>query len=146
MFQWNFPLLMQSWKFAPALALGNTVVMKTAEQTPLTALYMAALTAEVGTGTNKLLVWHVLCGMFVSEKRQKCFLHVLCCVWLTSGSYEAHFLCCVWGKVVKTFLRRVCFVGKSRENVSYEVHFLCCVWVKVMKMVRMKHILYAVCG
>ncbi len=33
---WNFPLLMQAWKLAPALATGNTVVMKPAEQTPLT--------------------------------------------------------------------------------------------------------------
>ena len=45
--QWNFPLLMQAWKLGPALALGNTVVMKTAEQTPLTALHIAALTKEV---------------------------------------------------------------------------------------------------
>jgi len=45
--QWNFPLLMQAWKWGPALAMGNTVVLKTAEQTPLTGNYMAALTAEV---------------------------------------------------------------------------------------------------
>lgn len=45
---WNFPLLMQAWKLGPALSLGNTVVMKTAEQTPLTALYVAQLAAEVG--------------------------------------------------------------------------------------------------
>ena len=40
---------MQAWKLGPALALGNTVVMKTAEQTPLTANYIAALTKEVGS-------------------------------------------------------------------------------------------------
>ncbi|MRA75960.1 aldehyde dehydrogenase family protein, partial [Bacillus thuringiensis] len=45
---WNFPLLMQAWKLGPALAMGNTVVMKPAEQTPLTALYVAGLAAEVG--------------------------------------------------------------------------------------------------
>lgn len=45
--QWNFPLLMQAWKLGPALAMGNTVVLKTAEQTPLTANYVAALAAEV---------------------------------------------------------------------------------------------------
>ncbi|XP_039260182.2 aldehyde dehydrogenase, mitochondrial-like [Styela clava] len=45
---WNFPLLMQAWKLAPALAAGNTVVMKTAEQTPLTALHIAALIKEAG--------------------------------------------------------------------------------------------------
>lgn len=46
-FQWNFPLLMQAWKLGPALATGNTVVMKVAEQTPLTALYVASLIKEV---------------------------------------------------------------------------------------------------
>jgi aldehyde dehydrogenase (NAD+) len=45
---WNFPLLMQSWKWGPALACGNTVVLKPAEQTPLTALYVARLAQEVG--------------------------------------------------------------------------------------------------
>ncbi|XP_051981506.1 aldehyde dehydrogenase, mitochondrial-like [Xyrauchen texanus] len=45
---WNFPLVMQSWKLGPALATGNTVVMKVAEQTPLTALYVASLIKEVG--------------------------------------------------------------------------------------------------
>jgi len=45
---WNFPLLMQAWKLGPALATGNTVVMKLAEQTPLTGLYIAELTKEAG--------------------------------------------------------------------------------------------------
>lgn len=45
---WNFPLLMLSWKIAPALAMGNTVVLKPAEFTPLTALLFAELTQEIG--------------------------------------------------------------------------------------------------
>jgi aldehyde dehydrogenase (NAD+) len=45
---WNFPLLMAAWKVAPALACGNTVVLKPAEQTPLTALELAATAAEAG--------------------------------------------------------------------------------------------------
>ncbi|KAG1653435.1 Aldehyde dehydrogenase, mitochondrial [Nymphon striatum] len=45
---WNFPLLMLAWKLGPALATGNTVVMKVAEQTPLTALYIANLVKEAG--------------------------------------------------------------------------------------------------
>ncbi|XP_005403230.1 PREDICTED: aldehyde dehydrogenase, mitochondrial [Chinchilla lanigera] len=45
---WNFPLLMQAWKLGPALATGNVVVMKVAEQTPLTALYVANLIKEAG--------------------------------------------------------------------------------------------------
>ncbi len=45
---WNFPLLMAAWKLGPALATGNCVVLKPAEQTPLTALRLAALIAEAG--------------------------------------------------------------------------------------------------
>ncbi|HJZ56744.1 MAG TPA: aldehyde dehydrogenase family protein, partial [Gemmataceae bacterium] len=45
---WNFPLLMQAWKWGPALACGNTLVLKPAEQTPLTALRVAQLAQEVG--------------------------------------------------------------------------------------------------
>jgi aldehyde dehydrogenase (NAD+) len=45
---WNFPLLMAAWKIAPALACGNTVVLKPAETTPLTALRLAEIFDEVG--------------------------------------------------------------------------------------------------
>jgi len=45
---WNFPLLMLSWKIAPALAAGNTVVLKPAEYTPLSALAFAEICAEIG--------------------------------------------------------------------------------------------------
>lgn len=45
---WNFPLLMFAWKVAPALACGNTIVIKTAEQTPLSALYVSKLLHEAG--------------------------------------------------------------------------------------------------
>ena len=45
---WNFPLLMAAWKIAPALATGNTVVLKPAETTPLTALKLAEIFQEAG--------------------------------------------------------------------------------------------------
>ena len=45
---WNFPLLMLAWKIAPALAAGNTVVLKPAEYTPLTALAFAEICVEAG--------------------------------------------------------------------------------------------------
>jgi aldehyde dehydrogenase (NAD+) len=45
---WNFPILMQAWKLGPALAAGCTIVMKPAEQTPLTALRIAELALEAG--------------------------------------------------------------------------------------------------
>ena len=45
---WNFPLLMAAWKIAPAIACGNTVVLKPAEQTPLTALRLGEICQEAG--------------------------------------------------------------------------------------------------
>jgi betaine-aldehyde dehydrogenase len=45
---WNFPIAITSWKTAPALAMGNTVVLKPAEQTPMTALRLAELALEAG--------------------------------------------------------------------------------------------------
>ncbi len=45
---WNFPFLLSSWKIAPALAAGNTVIIKPASQTPLTALKFAELCQEAG--------------------------------------------------------------------------------------------------
>ncbi|PID49392.1 MAG: aldehyde dehydrogenase PuuC [Proteobacteria bacterium] len=45
---WNFPMIMASWKLAPALAAGNSVVLKPAEQSPLTALRLAELASEAG--------------------------------------------------------------------------------------------------
>src|SRR5688500_9911763 len=45
---WNFPLLMAAWKLAPALAAGNTVVLKPAEQTPVTAMELGKLFQEAG--------------------------------------------------------------------------------------------------
>jgi aldehyde dehydrogenase (NAD+) len=45
---WNYPLAMAAWKLGPALACGNTVVIKAAEQTPLSILYLASLIKEAG--------------------------------------------------------------------------------------------------
>ena len=45
---WNFPLLLAAWKVAPALACGNTVILKPASQTPLTALALGEIAIEVG--------------------------------------------------------------------------------------------------
>lgn len=45
---WNFPLLMLAWKWGPALAAGNCIVMKTSEKTPLTALLLCKLVVEAG--------------------------------------------------------------------------------------------------
>src|SRR5271154_227471 len=57
---WNFPLLMLAWKWGPALACGNTVVMKLAEQTPITGIRLAELALEAGFPNG---VINVLNGM-----------------------------------------------------------------------------------
>ncbi|MFI6289012.1 aldehyde dehydrogenase [Streptomyces sp. NPDC051018] len=53
---WNFPLMMAAWKIAPALAVGNSVVLKPAEQSPLTALRFAELATEAGVPDGVLNV------------------------------------------------------------------------------------------
>jgi acyl-CoA reductase-like NAD-dependent aldehyde dehydrogenase len=53
---WNFPLLMASWKLGPALAAGNSVILKPAEQSPLTALRIAELASEAGVPDGVLQV------------------------------------------------------------------------------------------
>lgn len=57
--QWNFPLLMLVWKLAPALCCGNTMVLKPAEQTPLTALHLGSLIKEVRHPERKYHVFLV---------------------------------------------------------------------------------------
>jgi len=47
-FPWNFPLLLMGWNLSPALAAGNTVIVKPAEDTPLSAIYLARLAREIG--------------------------------------------------------------------------------------------------
>ncbi|RMF81586.1 MAG: aldehyde dehydrogenase family protein [Chloroflexi bacterium] len=56
---WNYPLLMAAWKIAPALAAGNCIILKPAEQTPLSALYLAQLFEEAGFPPG---VFNVLTG------------------------------------------------------------------------------------
>ena len=53
---WNFPLLMMAWKTAPALAMGNTVVLKSSDQTPLTSLRAGELALEAGIPAGVLNV------------------------------------------------------------------------------------------
>ncbi|MEV4838400.1 aldehyde dehydrogenase [Nonomuraea sp. NPDC049486] len=55
---WNFPLMLESWKIAPALAWGNTVVLKPAEDTPVSATLLARLALEAGLPPGVLNVVH----------------------------------------------------------------------------------------
>jgi aminobutyraldehyde dehydrogenase len=72
---WNYPLMMAAWKLAPALAAGNTIVLKASEITPLTALYLGRLLADIlppgvanivtgrGPTTGQALITHPLVRM-----------------------------------------------------------------------------------
>lgn len=57
---WNFPMIMAAWKFAPALAMGNSVILKPAEESPLTALRLAELAQEAGIPDG---VFNVVTGL-----------------------------------------------------------------------------------
>lgn len=65
---WNFPVLMMAWKLGPALATGNTIILKPAEQTSLSALYVAQLTKEAGfpDGVVNVIPGHGKTGAMLS--------------------------------------------------------------------------------
>ena len=63
---WNFPILMAAWKIAPALAAGNTVVLKPAETTSLTALKLAEIIHDSGLPEG---VVNIITGMAIQEQR-----------------------------------------------------------------------------
>ena len=72
---WNYPLMMAAWKIAPAIAAGNTMVLKPSEQTPLTALKLAeALTELLPPG-----VVNVICGR--GEPVGNRWSHIPACAW-----------------------------------------------------------------
>jgi aldehyde dehydrogenase (NAD+) len=73
---WNFPLLMFGWKVGPTLACGNTVVLKTSEQTPLSSLYAAKLLHEVYDRFIKLLLMN----------REKTWFSAVSSVGVTAGA------------------------------------------------------------
>ena len=80
MIPWNFPLLMAAWKLAPALAAGNTVVLKPAETTPLTALRLGEVLqeAELPEGVVNILTGAGATGAaLVAHRRRQGRLHRL---------------------------------------------------------------------
>ena len=80
---WNYPLMMAAWKTAPALAAGNTVVLKPSEQTPLTTLLLAQVAAEIfpkgvlnvicgrGASVGQPLVEHPKVRMVIAHRRRR---------------------------------------------------------------------------
>ena len=65
---WNFPLMLTTLKLAPALACGCVIILKPAEQTPLTALYLASLVKEVSSTFIVLLCAHIDYKLNIKEE------------------------------------------------------------------------------
>ncbi|QFQ86685.1 aldehyde dehydrogenase family protein [Paracoccus kondratievae] len=87
---WNFPMLMAAWKLAPALAAGNSVILKPAEQSPLTAIRLAELAAEAGIPDG---VFNVLPGFGpTAGKALGLHMDVDCVAFTGSGEVGKLFL------------------------------------------------------
>lgn len=79
---WNYPLLMAAWKFAPALAAGNSVVLKPSEKTPLTAVRIAGLAIEAGLPAG---VFNVVTGDGAVGRHLSLHADVDCIAFTGSG-------------------------------------------------------------
>ncbi len=87
---WNFPMLMAAWKFAPALATGNSVILKPAEQSPLTAIRLAELASEAGIPDG---VFNVLPGFGpTAGKAMGLHMDIDCLAFTGSGEVGKLFL------------------------------------------------------
>ncbi|MGF1665066.1 MAG: aldehyde dehydrogenase [Acidimicrobiia bacterium] len=106
---WNYPLIIDAWKLGPALAVGNSVVLKPAEQSPLSALRMAALAVEAGLPDGVL---NVVTG-FGHETGKPLALHPDVAMVAFTGSTEVGRL--IMGYAAESNLKRVALElgGKS---------------------------------
>jgi gamma-glutamyl-gamma-aminobutyraldehyde dehydrogenase len=88
---WNFPLLMASWKFAPALAAGNSVVLKPSEKSPLTAIRVAQLAVEAGIPAG---VFNVVPGFGAAGKLLALHMDVDCLAFTGSTAVGKQIMQC----------------------------------------------------
>jgi aldehyde dehydrogenase (NAD+) len=111
---WNFPLLMQAWKLAPALATGNTVVMKTAEQTPLSALRVGELIVEAGFPAG---VVNILSGYGPTAGAAIAYHHDIDKVAFTGSTEVGHL---IMEAAAKSNLKRVTLeLGGKSPNIVF---------------------------
>lgn len=129
---WNFPLLMAIWKIAPALAAGNSVILKPSEKTPLSALYIAKLAQQAGIPDG---VFQVLPGDGVVGSRLSLDANVDCVSFTGStltgkkilkDSAESN-LKRVWlelgGKSPQIVLNNCHNLHKAAENIARAIYF-----------------------
>ena len=95
---WNFPVLMMAWKIAPALAMGNTIVMKVAEQTPLSALRVGELALDAGLPAgclNLVLGDGPVAGAALSKSKRIQKVSWCTGVWLNQTPRQHPLLLCI---------------------------------------------------
>ena len=108
---WNFPLLMAAWKFAPALAAGNSVVLKPSEKSPLTAIRVAQLAIEAGIPRG---VFNVVTGGGLPGKQLALHDHVDCVAFTGSTVVGKQIMQCA----AQTNLKRVWLeLGGKSPNI-----------------------------
>ena len=111
---WNFPLLMQAWKLAPAVATGTTVVMKTAEQTPLSALRVGELIVEAGFPAG---VVNILSGYGPTAGAAIAYHHDIDKVAFTGSTEVGHL---IMEAAAKSNLKRVTLeLGGKSPNIVF---------------------------
>lgn len=111
---WNFPLLMASWKFAPALAAGNSVILKPSEKSPLTAIRIAGLAHEAGVPAG---VFQVLPGDGEVGKLLSLHLDVDCLAFTGSTGVGKR----IMGYAAESNLKRVWLeLGGKSPNIVLE--------------------------
>lgn len=110
---WNFPLLMAAWKYAPALAAGNSVILKPSEKSPLSAIRLAALAHEAGIPAG---VFQVLTGN--GETGQALALHMdIDCVAFTGSTAVGKLIA---GYAAQSNLKKVWLeLGGKSPNVIF---------------------------
>jgi len=111
---WNFPLLMASWKFAPALAAGNSLILKPSEKSPLTAIRIAALAKQAGIPDG---VFNVLPGAGETGRLLALHMDVDCLAFTGSTGVGKKIMACA----AESNLKRVWLeLGGKSPNIVLE--------------------------
>jgi gamma-glutamyl-gamma-aminobutyraldehyde dehydrogenase len=111
---WNFPLLMASWKFAPALAAGNALILKPSEKSPLTAIRIAALAKQAGIPDG---IFNVLPGAGETGRLLALHMDVDCLAFTGSTAVGKRIMACA----AESNLKRVWLeLGGKSPNIVLE--------------------------
>ncbi len=110
---WNFPMLMACWKLGPALASGNSVILKPSEKSPLSAIRLAQIAIEAGIPKGVLNVLPVTVILSVRHWR---------CIWTwIPGVYRLHQNCQTTDDLCRAVEHEACLAGSRRQEPECRV-------------------------